>query len=632
MNTIRSTSQSDLIPAHLHLTLVPAACCPATVVCRRQHELTDGDCVEEVFEFILSSEPSDPLARKSFESAGGRVFANFSGFSQELELWQQLAAGESIEIPHHLLVNRVFGDEKGTVSLFWLVAIGGEPGMVSPKPVLDFLPPSTFSNDLTIWDWAMERFPGSDFRGVDTDSEAIALFLYLRWIEEVQPERNHESHRQILHTAVFQNFEYLVSAVLHQVGQIDEGPVAQVTETALGIAMENAGDFSRASDILPGHRKFRDQPNEWVEGVENWVARARRIETILRAAGAIDYSPLFEACRNGDLATVRRLLDEGFPPNFTGYGYGSALFEALEGKHVEICKLLLARGANANQAIRIINSTSRFAEIYPLELAIDRPGLAAALLDGGAIPNPWNFDEVPIIFRRSFGSQEAVDAVFSRVAFSEIRSSGGGSGLHYLKAEDLHLCRNYIPESLLDVADHAGCSPLVKAICGGNSPKAQLLIEMGASCSQVSSVFQLTAASDDIVHPLAGHLPMLLTPLQAARVMQDRSVAKLLLENDAPDSDVALSVGFQGPAPEDVVQVLRERIWLASKAESQASAILKIPAILHSFTVKEWRYFLTAEELASAIRMLLNSPSEFDEFAGCFVRTVNIQPFCSENA
>lgn len=57
---------------------------------------------------------------------------------------------------------------------------------------------------------------------------------------------------------------------------------------------------------------------------------------------------LWEAARKGDVATVKKLLDEGLDVN-TKLRYGStALFSACDRGHVEVVKLLLDRGADVN--------------------------------------------------------------------------------------------------------------------------------------------------------------------------------------------------------------------------------------------------------------------------------------------
>jgi ankyrin repeat protein len=57
---------------------------------------------------------------------------------------------------------------------------------------------------------------------------------------------------------------------------------------------------------------------------------------------------LWEAARKGDVATVKKLLDEGLDVN-TKLRYGStALFSACDRGHIEVVKLLLDRGADVN--------------------------------------------------------------------------------------------------------------------------------------------------------------------------------------------------------------------------------------------------------------------------------------------
>ena len=84
----------------------------------------------------------------------------------------------------------------------------------------------------------------------------------------------------------------------------------------------------------------------------------------------------WEAVRQGDLATVTALLDQGADVN-AKFRYGStALFKAAERGHTEIVKLLLARGADVTVKDTFYNATA-----MTWALSNDHPETVRALLE-----------------------------------------------------------------------------------------------------------------------------------------------------------------------------------------------------------------------------------------------------------
>lgn len=71
------------------------------------------------------------------------------------------------------------------------------------------------------------------------------------------------------------------------------------------------------------------------------------------STGYYQGAPLRCAAKRGHMAVVRLLLEHGADPNLPEpvAPYGGALYEAIGGKHWEIVRLLLARGANADGAV-----------------------------------------------------------------------------------------------------------------------------------------------------------------------------------------------------------------------------------------------------------------------------------------
>ncbi len=88
---------------------------------------------------------------------------------------------------------------------------------------------------------------------------------------------------------------------------------------------------------------------------------------------------LIEACSHGKLQTVRELLEKGGYENTMSGGY-SLLYFALQGKHTEVLRLLLERGADPN--LTDDKSGRRNALHFAGELGT--PEIARILLDHGA--------------------------------------------------------------------------------------------------------------------------------------------------------------------------------------------------------------------------------------------------------
>lgn len=58
--------------------------------------------------------------------------------------------------------------------------------------------------------------------------------------------------------------------------------------------------------------------------------------------------PLHQAAFSGNMAVVRKLLDEGASPNLENYHGDTALHSALRGEHYDVAELLISRGADVN--------------------------------------------------------------------------------------------------------------------------------------------------------------------------------------------------------------------------------------------------------------------------------------------
>lgn len=131
-------------------------------------------------------------------------------------------------------------------------------------------------------------------------------------------------------------------------------------------------------------------------------------------AAARGLTPLHDAVHRGNIEVARLLLDHGADVNPTTDNFRDPLFLSVEIKKPDIIKLLLERGADPD---------SFFTEDPPtsLHLAADNGDVEAiqALLDGGALVDPRDFDGATPLFRAvGLGHFEAAKLLLQRGANS----------------------------------------------------------------------------------------------------------------------------------------------------------------------------------------------------------------------
>ncbi len=514
---MNQSSSSDR-PATSPAKLIPAREFPTRVEVKSE-SLLENYPPEETLKFHTLD---DSTAESTWVASIWRsAFLNLSD-----DAAVRLAAGEV------LLVDSLNGlGGPGMLELFWWLE--GKAG----SPILKFTSQAPFPDQMGFREWMRARFP---VPGPHRNNELLIIF-YLFWIGEIYPEVTHPSHGHLLQRAVVDNDEQFVRTILSYIGNIyrESVPVAHITETPLGIAMENADDLPDELGFAGGcHRSFRQDDFCMAEDSATWVARARRIADLLRSAGAIDYSPLLKACRDGNGEEVARMLDAGFPPNFAVYGHATALTEAVRYGQLEICRLLLQRGASPNLPIPYVAEMTWGGSTFPLQLALGNARISALLLDAGADPAmPCNdSDCTPVVFSGSLRSGDAAEAVFSRCGFGEIRSAYGATGLHHLETADLYLCRQWITPDLVNHPDNSGKLPLLEAIKGGDIERVELLLDLGADPNQPGIVWRWGFGGESIFMiswDSVVEFPLLLTPAQAALLGGNPLVLDLLIARNA---------------------------------------------------------------------------------------------------
>jgi ankyrin repeat protein len=234
---------------------------------------------------------------------------------------------------------------------------------------------------------------------------------------------------------------------------------------------------------------------------------AARVDAPPAAAADVNHrnadgsTPLQWAVYKGDVAEVRRLLDNGADTNLANEYGASPMSLAAEVANTEILNLLLASGANADSP----NQDGQTAL-----MAVARSGnvaAAKALLEHGATVDT----------RESFGGQtalmwasarrhpEMIDLLVTHGASIDARStprdyqrhvtaegrpksldSGGFTPLLYAARENCIACVDMLLKhgADIDLPDPDGVSPLQVAIMNANWDLAKRLIEAGADVDQ----------------------------------------------------------------------------------------------------------------------------------------------------
>lgn len=568
---------SDSSPHSRGYCLVPAAEFPSRIELTTQDSGVEGEPSFEFLDFIfLSGRPWD-MARPELASVPVSLYDQQPFRIVDTSLLGRLAAGEEVRMDSPFGRSRV----PGRLRLMWGFCPDSKIGENIEglfSLVLEFLPDAPSAGSLD--QWKSQRFPEhkefhlgarhARFSDIEDDRarEAYQTHIYRLWFEETKPPRGLRPDDELLYRAVVDNREHLVATILACQGPIamPDDAVTSVAETALGVGMENAGCFGSGAGFMSGcHRNYREDDFNRAEDSDTWVPRALRIADLLRAAGAQDYSPILGACRQGDTIAVREMLEAGFPPNFAIYGHTTPLTEAVRGGHEALCRLLLERGADPNKPAPFQASMIYGGPRFPLSLALSQPAIAALLLDAGAQPGAQGDDEdrAPAVFAGDFASAANAAAIFQRVNFGGIKNSRAQTGTHLLDAKNLGYCRDFVPSWQLDAQDAQSQTPLLLALSRGDSKKADLLVELGASPDARGMVWEFRSVRAAFCHD---QLPLVITPVQAALLNGELSLLEQLLIAGGEAAPLALSVNSRFEATPEVLDSLRARIAEDRKA------------------------------------------------------------------
>jgi len=200
----------------------------------------------------------------------------------------------------------------------------------------------------------------------------------------------------------------------------------------------------------------------------------------LSAAGA--GSPLVDAARKSDTATVRALLKKGVDVNIRDIDGTTALYWAAYENNSETAELLIRAGADVKAANRY--------GVAPLYLACvnGNAGLIEMLLKAGADPNSAGADgETMLMTASRTGKQEAVMALLAHGANANAKESRRGqTALMWAAAEGHAEVVKALVEHGADIHARAngGFTPFLFAVREGQIGAVRALLAAGADVNQ----------------------------------------------------------------------------------------------------------------------------------------------------
>lgn len=206
-----------------------------------------------------------------------------------------------------------------------------------------------------------------------------------------------------------------------------------------------------------------------------------------------DNSALYQAIHKADVATVRKLLDQGANPNSnlirpgilerpTSYSSKrppAPLVVAITEKHPEIVKVLLEKGAKAN--------FKDDAGFTPLEHSMSEgnPEIVGALLERGADARTESKFGFPLVFGAACsGKDEALKLLLDKGADVNTRDSTGSAGQHCVGSLESTYDRMVGRSGLKTRPD---ATLLMLAAQEGETAVVKLLIDRGADVNAKDS-------------------------------------------------------------------------------------------------------------------------------------------------
>ena len=219
------------------------------------------------------------------------------------------------------------------------------------------------------------------------------------------------------------------------------------------------------------------------------LARSQRhsdVVSVLQRTLDEDGAPgrFLTAARNGDLAAVRALLDDGISVNVVGRDGRSALFHAAWDGHLDVVRALFDAGLDRDRIHRVLGSAA----------SRGHHQVVRVLVDAGADVNARDsYGFTPLMSAARFGHAEAVAILVDAGIPSgspQAEAALGWAALHG-HAEAVR----ELAQAGVDLESHAvlGFSPLFHAVMKGNIDLVVLLLEAGADVEAMGGRMRITA-------------------------------------------------------------------------------------------------------------------------------------------
>ncbi len=195
----------------------------------------------------------------------------------------------------------------------------------------------------------------------------------------------------------------------------------------------------------------------------------------------INTTEIAEACKRGDLTTVKHLLESNPSLLYTTNDFGEGLLHfAAWGGNVDLIDFLVSKGLNVDQKTQ--------GEWTPLLYAVNfrKENAALALLNKGAktgIQNVWG--QTPLLFASGAGMEAVVQKIIKTGANLNIKDDTGQAPLHRAAERGKVNIIDLLLKNGADIhiRDNGGETPLIKAAMSGGHNSFKFLIKKGARLS-----------------------------------------------------------------------------------------------------------------------------------------------------